>query len=175
MFKKIPHVEYERSSEKIDQDTRTKVVQALHREANAYGERRDSSMSFLVLGAIFLVIGFIFLMLSYKPYTVNGQSFRILRFDSLEFGISAAGLVIGGIGFLYGLVLAILFTRRIRVLRHDIDYINLNMRLDPGSTPLWIVDFWKKGTLRLKNYLMIKKIERENKAAAKGKSPDLKK
>ena len=79
MFKKIPHVEYERSSEKIDQDTRTKVVQALHREANAYGERRDSSMSFLVLGAIFLVIGFIFLMLSYKPYISAERYYRIFR------------------------------------------------------------------------------------------------
>ena len=157
--KKIP--------ETIDQEIRTPLVQSLHREANRIGDKRDGAMSFLVLGAIFHIVGIIFVSLSYKPISATNTT-KAIRFDSLEFVISLLGIVIGGASFLYGLVRAILFTRKIRVLHHDIAYINSKMRLDPGPTPLLVSEVYSNLSLRLKNYLLIKKVERENKSAAKG-------
>ena len=150
----------------IDQDTRTSLVQSMHRSANAYGDKRDRAMSFVVLGAIFLVIGIIFIALSFKPVSVNDNT-RVIRPDSLEFVISMLGIVGGGIAFIYGCSAAIFFTRKVRVLHHDIDYINMTMRLDPGPTPLLVAEVWNNLSLRLSNYLLIKRVEREKKRALK--------
>ncbi len=157
--------------EAIDQDTRTSLVQALHRKANAYGDKRDGAMSFVVLGAIFLVIGLIFFVLSFKPVSVDDNT-RVIRPDSLEFVVSMLGICGGGLAFLYGSVRAIVFTRKVRVLHHDIDYINMTLRLDPGPTPLLVSDVYRKTSLRLKNYLKIKKVEREAKRAGKEASKE---
>ncbi len=150
--------------ESIDQDIRTPLVQSLHREATANADKRDAAMSFLVLGAIFLVIGFIFLQLSYKPVSQT-DSTKVIRPGSLEFVVSMLGIVLGGAAFVYGVARAVYHTRKIRVLHHDIDYINSKMRLDPGPTPLLVSDLYKNLSLRFRNYLKIRAVEKANQAA----------
>lgn len=152
--------------ETIDQDVRTPLVQALHRKANEYGDKRDGAMSFLVLGAIFLIVGIIFITLSYKPISATNTN-KAIRPDSLEFVISMLGIVLGGASFIYGSIRAIIYTRLIRVLHHDIAYINSKMRLDPGPTPLLVAEVYNNLSLRFKNYLLIKRVEREKRQALK--------
>lgn len=155
--------------ETIDQEIRTPLAQGLHRSLNANAEKRDAAMSWVVLGAIFLIIGLIFIQLSFKVVSSGSEGERMLAADSLEFVIAMLGTCGGGLALLYGIVKAVYFGRKARVLAHDIDYINVNMRLDPGPTPLWVVTVYKNLSLRFKNYLKIKKVERANKIAAKKK------
>jgi hypothetical protein len=65
-------------------------------------------MVFVVLGATFLIIGLIFFSLSYKvpddPDTIG----KVLKFTCFEFWVSAAGLGVGGIMFIIGLIRVIL-------------------------------------------------------------------
>lgn len=89
------------------EETRT-FNKALHSRLNISREHFDSGMVFVVLGATFLIIGLIFFSLSYKvpddPDTIG----KVLKFTCFEFWVSAAGLGVGGIMFIIGLIRVIL-------------------------------------------------------------------
>jgi hypothetical protein len=150
--------------EKISAEERTPLVQTLHRKANKVSDRTNSAMSFLVLGLIFVVIGIIFFSLAYKLDPNNtADNNRHLMVNSLEFFVSMASLIGGGLASLYGLIMVIIDTRILRVLNHDIDAINRSLDVKVPSTPLWITEFVQKTKVTLANRKAIRAAEKSKK------------
>lgn len=80
----------------------------LHNRLTKAREDFDNGMVFVVLGAIFLIIGIMFFSLSYKvpddPDTIG----KVFKTTCFEFYVSAAGLGVGGIMFIIGIIKVII-------------------------------------------------------------------
>ncbi len=95
------------------------LVQKLHQMENVYREKKDSAMSFVVIGSILLILGVIFFVLSFKLPSATAAN-KVLIPTCFEFWVSMVGLIGGGACFVYGLVLLFFCLNKLKVLREDI-------------------------------------------------------
>ena len=95
------------------------LVQKLHQMENVYREKKDSAMSFVVIGSILLILGVIFFVLSFKLPSATAAN-KVLITTCFEFWVSMVGLIGGGACFIYGLVLLFLCLNKLKVLKEDI-------------------------------------------------------
>lgn len=95
------------------------LVQKLHQAENVYREKKDSAMSFIVIGSILLILGAIFFVLSFKLPTATAAN-KVLITSCFEFWVSMVGLIGGGGCLIYGLTLLFLCLNKLKELKEDI-------------------------------------------------------
>jgi hypothetical protein len=109
-------------SRKLLGENERPLVQKLHQQENVARERKDTAMSFIVLGSIFVILGALFFILSFKlPYAAAAE--KVLIVTCFEFWVSIIALVLGFGGLTYGFVLLGLNLKKLRIIRNDIAYI----------------------------------------------------
>ena len=84
------------------EETRT-LNKALHTRLNKSREKVDVAMVFIVLGSTLLIIGFLFFLLSFKLPNAAAHS-KVITVTCFEFWVSMAGLGIGGVLLILGLI-----------------------------------------------------------------------
>lgn len=90
------------NKELTHEETRA-LNQSLHNRLNKSRQKVDSEMVFIVLGLTFLVVGILFFMLSFKLQNAWDID-KTLTVTCFEFWVSLAGLSVGGIMFIWGLI-----------------------------------------------------------------------
>lgn len=88
------------------EETRT-LNKALHTRLNTSREKVDNAMVFIVLGATLLIVGILFFLLSFKLPNASAHT-KVVTVTCFEFWVSMAGLGVGGVLFVIGLVRLIL-------------------------------------------------------------------
>lgn len=84
------------------EETRT-LNKALHTRLNESRQRVDNAMVFIVLGSTLLIIGFLFFLLSFKLPNAAAHT-KVVTITCFEFWVSMAGLGVGGVLLVLGLV-----------------------------------------------------------------------
>lgn len=84
------------------EETRT-LNKALHTRLNESRQRVDNAMVFIVLGSTLLIIGFLFFLLSFKLPNAAAHT-KVVTITCFEFWVSMAGLGVGGVLLVWGLV-----------------------------------------------------------------------
>lgn len=148
------------SDESLTEEEKTLLLQELHHRSTDYNDESDKGKAKIVLGSIFLIIGILFLIVAQKPVNVDGESIKVLKFNSFEFVVSMVGFILGGVSLIYGLIRVIICTRIIRVTEHDILEIGDKSSTKVGKTNLWIVDFINDTDAKIYNKRQIRKAEK---------------
>lgn len=87
----------------LDYEETRSLNKALHNRLNSSREEVDNAMVFVVLGATLFIVGFLFFFLSFKlPNAAANQ--KVITVNCFEFWVSMAGLGVGGVGLIIGLV-----------------------------------------------------------------------
>ena len=87
----------------VDDSTQAHAfAQYVHKRRDRQKDTTQAAACFLVIGVILLIIGFLFFFLSFKM--VEGSNTKQLVMSSFEFIVCIAGLGIGAVFSLYGLI-----------------------------------------------------------------------
>ncbi|MCQ2776551.1 MAG: hypothetical protein MJ217_02365 [Bacilli bacterium] len=95
----------------LDESEMHMLSKKLHDNLNAAKESFDNAMVFVILGAIFLAIGALFFFLAYKLPTPAAHD-KELTAECFEFWVSMAGLGLGSIGLIMGLIRVFIQVRK---------------------------------------------------------------
>ncbi len=98
----------------MEEVEKRKISQQLHKESQELYDKCQNALCFIVIGGIFLSIGIIFIFLAFKR---ENNVMTSIDVNSLAFYIMVAGLGVGSISLINGVVRYIInFVKRREVL-----------------------------------------------------------
>lgn len=95
------------------EETRT-LSKSLHNRLNVSREQVDNAMVLIVLGSTLFLIGVLFFFLSFKLPTASSLN-KVITVACFEFWVSMAGLGVGGVMLILGLIR--LFIQKVNIQR----------------------------------------------------------
>jgi formate-dependent nitrite reductase membrane component NrfD len=97
------------------------LSKSLHNRLNASREAVDNAMVLIVLGSTLFLIGVLFFFLSFKFPNAQAPS-KVITITCFEFWVSMAGLGIGGVMLILGLIR--LFIQKVKIQKEIFKTLN---------------------------------------------------
>lgn len=98
------------------------LSKSLHNRLNASREAVDNAMVLIVLGSTLFLIGVLFFFLSFKFPNAQAPS-KVITITCFEFWVSMAGLGVGGVMLILGLIR--LFIQKVKIQKEIFKTLNI--------------------------------------------------